>query len=474
MTKTTLDFRETPNPDILNTIRAHGSRDYREFIPEATQANMEQIGSKLNDFKAYRNEFMEALVNRIGLEVFRSANRFENPLAEFKQGKMPYGSTVEEIQTGLIKARVHDEDRDSLERDVFGRVRVDVQTAFHTENRREKYKVTIDDRALMRAFTTEFGVGKMVHELMEVATASAERDEFLLMANLLVENDKIDGFYKVHVDEVKGGDEAVAKALLTTIREYRTRISFISTLYNSARMPVVADQSKMIMITTPRVAASLDVDAYAAAFNIDRALIPYRVIAIPEEHWPIKGAQAILTDSSFFQVYDTYTDTTEMHNPDGLYRNYWLHIHQIISMSRFVPAILFTTEEVTPVTNEPITVSSVKNIEVLDGRNGSKVTKIERGYYAQVVASAVTNKDGVGEGVVLTMEGAESPLTTITNTGALMAGYDEPAPFVTVTATSVVDPTKSKELKIELYGDIAQRSPKVEILPPTPQPPADG
>lgn len=468
MTKKITNFRETPNPHILNAIRSMSSRDYRERIPESTQANMGEIADTLNKFPSLKNEFIEALMNQIGKVVFTS-NTWNNPLAIFKKGMLPHGSTVEEVAMGLVKARVHDFDRDSLEKDVFGRAHIDVQTSFHTINREHKYKVTVDDIALRRALLDENGLGNFVHEIIGALDKSDEYDEFLLMANLLVENDKANGYYKIHTSAVEGGNESTAKELLVKIREMRSRLGFISTKYNASAMPVAVDVDKLVVITTPLVAASLDVDAYAAAFNIERAQVPDRLVVIPEEHWPITGAQAILTDEDFFQVYDTYMENTMLRNPDGLYTNHWQHHHGIISMSRFVPAILFTSEPVTPEENEQITITGMSPVVLLDGRTGETAESAERGYFTQVAVSAVSSVAGVGEGVHLTLSGAESQFTALTETGALIVGVDETATELTIVATSVVDGTKSVTTTVPVSGEIARRYPDPEILP-SPEP----
>lgn len=458
------DFREAPNPDVLNAIRNNASRDYRERIPEATQANIQETVAELHRYRGLRNEFVDALVDRIGLEVFRGTV-WNNPLQVFKKGMLEFGRTVEEVQTGLITATVHDWDRDSLEKDVFGQAKLDVQTSFHTINRELKYKITVNEIALRRAFLTENGLGSFVHNMMSVPATSNQFDEFLTMANLLVENYDNGGFFKVNVPAIEGGDQNTARNLLRELRAWADTVSFISTKYNASGMPVAADRDKLVVITTPEVKASLDVDALSAAFNIERADVPYRIVSIPAEHWPIPGAQAVLTTEDFFQVWDTLFENRAIQNPDGLYENRWAHHHGIFSLSRFVPAILFTTEPGDVITVTDPTISSVTTPTAVNAMR-EPVTEFERGYYFQILSNAVSDVEGVGEAVDLDISEHTSDMTRIENTGTLLIGVDEEAESLTVTSTSVSDPSKSASATFPITGEIARRWPDPGVVDP--------
>ena len=54
--------------DILNVIRENASQNYREYVPKATSDadSIRQIGAVIMDYPNLQNEFLSALVNRIG------------------------------------------------------------------------------------------------------------------------------------------------------------------------------------------------------------------------------------------------------------------------------------------------------------------------------------------------------------------------------------------------------------------------
>src|SRR5699024_11911445 len=113
--------------------------------------------------------------------------------------------------------------------------------------------------------------------------------------------------------------------------------------YNAAGMEVAAKRDDLVIFTTPQFNATMDVDALAGAFNMEKSTLAGRQITIPAEQFGLDGAQAILTTKDFFVVQDTLLENRSAPNPVGLYDNYFLHHHSIISHSPFAPAILFHT-----------------------------------------------------------------------------------------------------------------------------------
>ena len=63
---------DTSNADILNAIRRNASNDYQSRIPMATKSNVKETFEALSNNRPFWNEFVDALVNRIGLEIYRA------------------------------------------------------------------------------------------------------------------------------------------------------------------------------------------------------------------------------------------------------------------------------------------------------------------------------------------------------------------------------------------------------------------
>lgn len=431
------------NVEWMNAIRNSSGSEYQARVPEATQANIQDTIQSLWQYSAGRNQFIDALINKIGLTIFANTS-WSNPLAVFKRGFLNYGETIEEIMNGLVPASAYDADRDELEKEIFGRVKPEVQVNYHTVNRRDKYKVTIEEPLLRNAFLSANGLSTFVTNLMNAAQTSDQNDEYLIMANLFTEFDKAagdQGVYTVHVDDVgdEGSDSAASRYLLRRLRAMSNTLPFISRLYNPAGMPVATNPDELVLFTTADADAAMDVEALAAAFNITRAEFGKRKIVLPTKDFGIPGTQAILTTDKFFVAADQRIETTSIQNPAGLFNNYWLHHWGVYSASRFAPFIAFNSERPSTVISETKTpVTSVSAIVVTDEGGTVQATNVLRNSFYDVAAQAVTTPaGGVNDAVRYELVGNTSPFTRITNGGVLYIAPDEEAQSITINVYAV-------------------------------------
>lgn len=436
---------DTPNAILLDAVRNAASSDYQLRIPSADKAGVAATIASLMDPNArrWRNEFIDALVNRIGATIARS-NSWSNPFAMFKRGLLEYGNTIEEIQTGLLKAHNWDPDRDYLEGTLFSRERPEVQANFHTVNRQDFYKVTVNENMLKRAFLEPTGIAGFINQLMDAPTTSDNWDEFLLMTSLFAEYEANGGFYHVNVPNVSDieSDAADAKIAIRKMRAVADNMKFLSSKYNAAKMPTFANAEDLCIFTTPEFNAAIDVEALAAAFNIDRSQLHGRVMPIPSNQFNIDGCQAIMTTKDFFVVADALFESTSQWNPASLSNNYFLHHHEIVSASRFVPAVMFTTNQDDEVIQVYTPATSVSAITFLPAPDGTTPTSVAHGGVAAFTASV--SPAGADQGLDWTISGsvALSSGTFITKSGVLHIGLDEKNTSITVKATTTtINPT---------------------------------
>jgi hypothetical protein len=445
------------NVDWLNAVRNEAGYDYQRRVPEATQANVQQVIQSLYTYKPLMNQFIDALVNRIGLVIFQNTI-WQNPLAKFKRGVLQYGETIEEIMAGLLEATSYDPDRDELEKEVFGAMTPEVQASYHTVNRRDRYKLTVKEPLLRNAFLTSNGLGEFITNLMAMPQTSDQWDEYLLMANVFKEFDLAGGYHIQNVPDVsdQASDSADSRFLLRRLREFANVLPFISRIYNPAGLPVAARPEELELFVTATADAAMDVEALAAAFNISKAEFASRKTVLPVEHFGIDGVQAILTTNKFFVVADQRIETTAIQNPSALFTNYWLHHWEVISASRFAPLVMFSSTRPTtviPVTETPVT--SVAPIVVKD-ENGVTVTAVLRGELYNVESIAVTTPaNGVNVAVRHVLENTQSTFSRITNNGTLHIGPDETSESAVIKSYAVdsVPPQLQATLELPINGD---------------------
>ena len=166
--------------DILNAIRNNASADYRNYIPQADDSldSVRSIGNILMNYPALQNEFLNALVNRIG-RVLVTSKMYDNPWNMFKRGMLEFGETIEVVFVEIAKPFEYDPE--TAESEVFKREIPDVRAAFHILNYQKFYKVTVQRDQLRLAFLTWDGVTDLITKIINSMYAGANYDEFLVM-----------------------------------------------------------------------------------------------------------------------------------------------------------------------------------------------------------------------------------------------------------------------------------------------------
>lgn len=378
------------NATVLHQIWLEGTNDFQQRVPEPTQGNIAEVQKAIFSYKPSYNEFVDALINRVG-KTYILSKRWENPLALFKRANLEYGETIQEVAVQLIKAKGYELDAQTL----LEINRPESKCAYHSVNRQDKYPITINDVELRKAFVDEYGLNNYVAAVLSAQINSDNYDEYQIMKQLISEyENNHNGFFKVNVSAVS--DAATAKALLKGIRTYLGKLKFLSALYNKAGYNgAFSNPDEMILITTPEVKASMDVDALAQLFHLEKAEVQTRIIEIDE--FPIAGAQALLVDADWFLCGDYVYENNSFYNPETLSTQYFLHHWGVYSCSPFMNAVLFTTAAAT----NPATVSMTPSGFALSAKkNGQTYTE----------GTTTVTPDDVIE-IIATLSGSVSPET---------------------------------------------------------------
>ena len=341
------------NSTILAKAWLAGTSDVQQRIPDPTiagvKATMDALFQPMNAM--YYNQFMDVLINRIGFTYVRQ-QAYKNPLSVFKGTKLSYGSTIQEIAPKWIKAHSYDDEDETL----LKLHRPEAQVWYHSQNRRDQYAISVNVDELRTAFTEETGLNKLVASIMTAPQNADEYDEYSIMKQLIGEYEAKWGFYKHHLSAAPT-DDATGKELLTALQTYGGRLQFPSALYSGTEIPVFAKPEELVLLVTPETQASLNVNTLSALFNVDLAQVKYRTVIV--DSFPIPNAVALLTTEDFFVCSDTLFNTTSFWNPQTLTTNYYLNHWGVYSVSPFVPAILFTTDDATVTPTITQTVSGI-------------------------------------------------------------------------------------------------------------------
>lgn len=328
------------NITMLNTVWENASTDYQTRVPQATRDNITAVSNAILTYEATKNEFLNALVNKISLQIV-SSKMANNRLARFKKGMLPFGDTIEEIYTNMATDLGFNVA--TAESEVFKRVQPDVKTMYHKVNREGMYKATIQDGQLKRAFTSPNGLGKVVASIVNSMYSANAHDEYILMKQLMA--DYFTNVANAKLIEVpKVTDQSSAQAFMKAVKQTATDFEFMSTDFNPAGVMQKAEKSEQVLLIHKNVDTNISTDLLAWAFNGANFDANVQKVVV-DDFGGMANTQAVLVDQQFFQVYDTLYETTSQYNAQGLYTNYFLHHHQLLSASQFFNAVVFKIDD---------------------------------------------------------------------------------------------------------------------------------
>ena len=467
--------------EIFNAVRSATSPQFQTRIPSATQGNIRNAVDTMRNFPYLRDEFTGVLIQRlIGLYVQHAD--WDDPLKLIGSPRTlkRYGSTYEQAAVGLVKARTRNFNKEYLGDDVYGRYSLPTASVFHPLTFDHYYPVTIPEDALLTAFDGESGMSDYIAEIMNAPILSDRNDMYVMKTQCFAEYARKGGFWRVQSPDVGAADstEADAKGLLRQIQEMANTLKSLPmssmARFNAMSWVTPWRDSEAILFATPAVIAALNVEALAAAFNIDKANVPYRIIPIPEDMFGLGGdsgkVQAVLTTEDFFFQWDEMLETTNSPvNPIDGTRNIFYKHRGSITPNPFANAILFWTGEgSTDTIVLPDTLTTSKpTFEIRLRKYGETAItpqNVSRGDLVQVVSTIESANKATATfqpaGIKYAVEGATSQFTSIDNDGILRCGLDETAETLKVTAqatyinpaTPEIDQTVSAALDVPVVG----------------------
>lgn len=423
MTNAKVDYSTMNTSDIVNTVRASVKKgtsvtaiNWDERIPECNKTTLSQIGEIFDSNPELANSFLIEIFNRIGLTDM-NYRRYYNPLKLFKQGKLEYGESVEEIAFGLIKAKC-DYDVQEGVTDVFQITLPEVATAIHKVNYQQKYPQSLTKVELRKAFTSERSLGSFIDGIMTGLYNSYEVDESIAYKNLMVEAIR-QGFAKF-MEYTPVIDESTGKTFIKAVKSLATKLRFMNTNYSKYGLPQFTPDTDLMVILDADLDAAITVDVWAAAFNMTEVDFIQSGRKVVIDEFPVEGVHAFVCDKRFFQIYDNNFALEWIYNPSNQVYNYFLHVWEIISASPFMQCVAFVEADS----------GSVTGITVTPG-----TATIKKGNALKF--DAIVEMTGIADPAVA-WSIADGTDSTISPVGLVKVGKNETASSLTITATSAV------------------------------------
>ena len=326
---------------ILNNIRMNASEVYAQRIPEATQENIATIGMALEKYDLLYTEFFPALFGKIGKTIIEK-KLFNNKLARFKSGAIHTQQDVEEIFIEMAKA---EGSFDPTGPNPLGRREgPDVKAIYHRMNRQDYYALSVGDLDVMRVFRSESTLDTFIAGLINSVYSGASYDEWIAMKNLLATYDGYSIANVATMQQSEGPDpvdlpmDVVAKDFVKTVRKLAQDMSFPSIKFNKAGVMTWNNPGDLVLLVNKDLLAEIDVEVLSKAFNMGKTDIQVEIIPM-DDFGTRENTLGLLVDKDFFRVWDTLSKMEPQRNAQGLFTNYFYHIHQILSVSSFKNAV---------------------------------------------------------------------------------------------------------------------------------------
>lgn len=349
---------------VFNVVRENASKVFMETVPSATKDNIQAISNILFDdaYQPMLNEFVNNLINRIGLTIIRNKT-FSNPLSILRKGSMPLGTDIQDLYENPAEAEQYELSNTAMAK-LLTITDPDTHVAYYRRNRKDFYTKTISRENLQGAFVSWEKFENYISAITTSLYSGNYIDEFELTKAL------VDGAYdnnKVIVETVSAiTDETTAKAFIKKCRSLFTKMKLPSTKYNayskfSGAKGVIktwTEDDRFVLIVTSDVMAEVDVDVLARAFNIENTKFLGRVIEV--DSFENEEIQAILCDESWFQIYENLMRFDEFYNARTMTWNEYLHVWQTYAICPFANAVVFATAQ-----PKPATAISVSDVNVV-------------------------------------------------------------------------------------------------------------
>jgi len=376
---------------ILNAIRDVAGADYQARIPEATRENIASIGNTILSYTPSANAFFTGLLNRIGKVVIDRMEGVEDIYDVFENGKLEFGDTIQKIFVDIPTAQAFD---GTATTSMLAQNKGAIHVEYTKVDRKIFYKTTISVPQIKEAFTTVAKLDEFVRALIESMSTALSYDKYIMLTNTLAEHAK----YVVDALEYATEDEDVnnnfrqlvlpsavavynatskeiewsvtgAKVFLKLLRVASRSLKFphalsygdIDTqgvkLDNAGTITVVRTPvNKQVCALEVSTMATIDVDALAVLFNIDKAEPKTRMIELEDGalgdfasgvnsvNYHIAG---FICDKDAVERGTSFEERDSFKNPEALYVNMWNHYWGYMAVSKFkdfVP-ILVTYKE---------------------------------------------------------------------------------------------------------------------------------
>lgn len=377
------ELPESKSLELLNAIRSVAGDDYSSRIPQATRENIASVGNTILAYAPTTNTFFTQLLNRIAKVVVERMDSVEDIYDVFENGQLPFGDAVQKIFVDIPTAKAFD---GTATTEMLAQEKPVIHVEYTKVDRKIFYKQTISVAQIKEAFLTVAKLDEFIRAIIESMSTALGYDKYIMMTQNLAEHVKYvvnaEGCAKADSDTnnhfkklVLPADVAVwnntskeiewsvtgAKVFLKLLRIASRSLKFPHALSygnpdlteeeldNHGTISVVRTPiNKQVCALEVSTMATIDVDALAVLFNIDKAEPKTRMIELEDgalgeiTHDGTASAldysyhvAGFICDRDAVERATSFEETDSFKNPEALYVNMWNHYWGYMAVSKF-------------------------------------------------------------------------------------------------------------------------------------------
>jgi hypothetical protein len=372
---------------ILNAIRATATDAYQSTVPLATAENFVHVGDAVLEApEQIQNEFFNALLNKIGLQIFND-KEFGNPLLFLKKGTLEYGQTIEDIFVEMATPFDYITGTRDGETppDQFAINKAIVDTAFYYQILGRQYFKTIHEQDLKRAFTSADGLGRLVSAVMLSIKNGVNYDDYRMAIAIMarqIEASMYNSDWHGHIRLIRLYNATVDEEEQVSVEDCLSNRKFLQFMSNqfkkwSNRLTkprkdmnnagvtnwIPKEQQRIMMLGD--IQADIDTNLMAWAYNNNRLEIgaideidawysigmPATGSTVKPDDIAVKGelgldgekpVVAVIYDPDMIKIYNKTNRMTSAINARGLYTNTFHTLEDIFACSPFHNFVVFS------------------------------------------------------------------------------------------------------------------------------------
>ena len=199
---------------------------------------------------------------------------------------------------------------------------------------------------MRRAFLSPNGLQQFVSSIVSRLTQSNTIDEFIYCKQLFSEYLELATFVLkptqfIDVPNISrdARTNSDVRAFITKTKQVLSKMQFPTRDYNPMNMMEALDPQSTRIILNSDIIAINEVDNLASAFHTQYMGLNIPMLAVDQLIKTNANIIGCIVDNSAVEIKDTLNTLTTAYNAEGLYTNYFLHIHQMYAISPFANVI---------------------------------------------------------------------------------------------------------------------------------------